>query len=227
MSTKAKWRRWLRTIDAQILDPIREDKLIFEQYCALVQGNESASSPGNFHVWVLANHGRSVMLQVRRLVDTDKRTYSLRRLLGSIAEHHDLITRRAFVLSYPRHHRDIAAARWRQHTDAANGDSLPKSVPIQDLEALERASAKICNIVNKDIAHLDRVRRKRLTSWKEVYRTIGQQVSLAAKYGDLVGQHVADDLDNFVIAYDWMSIFDRPWRNATTQPTVVESEQSD
>jgi hypothetical protein len=40
-------------------------------------------------------------------------------------------------------------------------------------------------------------------------------VSLAAKYGDLLGRPVADDLDNYVITHDWMSVFDVRWRKST------------
>ena len=96
---------------------------------------------------------------------------------------------------------------------------MPRSVPLQDIVQLKTIAAKVRNIVDKHIAHLDRKRRKRFSSWDDVYAALGKQVALAAKYGDLVGRQVADDLDNFVIPRDWMMVFDHPWRGAPNTST--------
>ena len=216
MSGKRKWRRWIKVIDQVIFDSIRKDKLLFDNYYALVESNEAIRSPWNFHQWVLQNHGRSLMLQVRKLVDRDSRTYSLRKLLGDIANSPGSITKRSFVAAYPKHHRDIAAVNWAKYIGGANVLQLPKSVPLQDIERLKRLSKRICTLVNQDIAHLARSRRRRITNFDELYDLLWKLVSLAAKYGDLLGVPVADDLNNFVITYDWMSIFDVQWRSGAS-----------
>jgi hypothetical protein len=216
MSGMRKWRRWIKTIDQVIVDSIREDKVIFDGYYALVESNTAISSPWNFHQWALHNHGRSLMLQVRKLVDPDSRTYSLRKLIGDIANSPGTITRRSFFAAYPMHHRDIAAMNWAKYTGGVNVDRLPKSVPLQDIGLLKRLSERICTLVNKDIAHLDRRRRRRKTNFDEIYEVLGKLVSVAAKYGDLLGRPVPDDLNNFVITYDWMSVFDVRWRNSAS-----------
>lgn len=216
MSGKRKWRRWIKVIDQVIFDSIREDKLIFDSYYALVESNQAISNPWNFHQWVLQNHGRSLMLQVRKLVDSDSRTYSLRKLLGEIANSPGSITKRAFVAAYPKRHRDIAAVNWAKYAGGANVGQLPRSVPLQDIELLNRLSKRICILVYKDIAHLDRCRRRRITNFDEIYDLLRKLVSLAAKYGDLLGGPVADDLENFCIPYDWMSIFDVQWRTGAS-----------
>jgi len=203
-------------IDQVIFDSIRKDKLLFDNYYALVESNEAIRSPWNFHQWVLQNHGRSLMLQVRKLVDRDSRTYSLRKLLGDIANSPGSITKRSFVAAYPKHHRDIAAVNWAKYIGGANVLQLPKSVPLQDIERLKRLSKRICTLVNQDIAHLARSRRRRITNFDELYDLLWKLVSLAAKYGDLLGVPVADDLNNFVITYDWMSIFDVQWRSGAS-----------
>jgi hypothetical protein len=214
MSGKRKWRRWIKVIDQVIFDSIREDKLVFDNYYALVESNTGISTPWNFHQWVLQNHGRSLMLQVRKLVDSDPRTYSLRKLLGEIANNPESITERSFVAAYPKHHRDIAANNWAKYVHGESVPHLPKSVPLKDIELLKCLSKRVCILVNKDVAHLDRRRRKRTTNFDELYDLLKQLVSIAAKYGDLLGKPVADDLNNFAITYDWMSIFDVPWRTS-------------
>lgn len=216
MSGMRKWRRWIKTIDQVIFDSIREDKVVFDGYYALVESNSAISSPWNFHQWALHNHGRSLMLQVRKLVDPDSRTYSVRKLLGEIANSPRTITRRSFFAAYPRHHRDIAAKNWAKYTGGIKVDRLPKSVPLRDIDLLKRLSERICTLVNRDIAHLDRRRRLRKTNFDEIYDVLGKLVSIAAKYGDLLGRPVADDLDNFVIAYDWMPVFDVRWRKSAS-----------
>jgi len=216
MSRKRKWRRWIKTIDQTILDPIREDKLIFDNYYALLESNAAISNPWNFHQWALKNHGHSLMLQVRKLADPDPRTYSLRKLMGQIAneiaKNPNLISRHSFLAAYPKHHRDIATANWRRYVQGADVQQLPRSVPLHDIERLKHITGRICNLVNKEIAHLARQRRRRATNFDELYGLLRKMVSLAAKYGDLLGVLTADDLDNFVIPYDWMAIFDLPWR---------------
>lgn len=214
MSGKRKWRRWIKVIDQVIFDSIRKDKLVFDNYYALVESNTGISTPWNFHQWVLQNHGRSLMLQVRKLVDSDPRTYSLRKLLGEIANNSESITKRSFVAAYPKHHRDIAAKNWANYVHGESVPHLPKSVPLKDIELLKCLSKRVCILVNKEVAHLNRQRRKRTTNFDELYDLLMQLVSIAAKYGDLLGKPVADDLNNFAITYDWMSIFDVPWRTS-------------
>ncbi len=213
MSEKRKWQRWIKVIDEVVFDSIREDKLIFDKYYELIESNRAISNPWNFHQWVLDNHGCSLMLQVRKLSDEDSRACSLRKLLGKISQNPSVITKRSFIAAYPQHHRDIATSNWQKYVGGANVLQLPKFVPLKDIELLKRLTKRICNLVNKDIAHLDRRRRRHKTSFDELYSLLGKLVSLAAKYGDLLGRPVADDLDNFSITYDWMSIFDVPWRD--------------
>lgn len=218
MSRKRKWRRWIKVIDQVIFDSIREDKLVFDSYYALLESNAAISTPWNFHQWVLQNHGRSLMLQVRKLADSNSRTYSLRKLMGEIAENPGCITKRSFVTAYRKHHHDIAVANWARHTGRAHAPKLPSSVPLQDIELLKRITKRVCILVNNDIAHLNRHRRQRTTHFDELYNLLRKLVSLAAKYGDLLGVPVADDLDNFSITYDWMSVFDLPWRQRASSP---------
>jgi AbiU2 len=216
MSRKRKWRRWIRVIDQEILDSIREDKLVFDRYYALLKSNAAISTPWNFHQWVLQNHGRSLMLQVRKLADRDTRSYSLRKLMEQIRDNPEFITRRSFVTAFPKHHRDIAVTNWIKYAGGARVLELPSTVPEKDIKLLERITKRVCILVNKDIAHLDRCRRQRTTDFDELYKLLRRLVSLAGKYGNLLGYDVADDLDNFTIPYDWMSIFDLPWRLSTS-----------
>lgn len=216
MLHKRKWRRWIKIIDQVILDSIRGDKLVFDSYSSLLESNTVISTPWNFHQWVLQNHGRSLMLQIRKLVDPDSRAHSLRRLLEEIKSNPESITKRSFVAAYQKHHRDIAANNWAKYVHGKSVPHLPKSVPLKDIELLKRLSKRVCILVNKEVAHLDRRRRKRTTNVDELYDLLKQLVSIAAKYGDLLGRPVADDLDNFAITYDWMSIFDVPWRKGAS-----------
>ena len=216
MSEMRKWRRWITTIDQVLLDPIREGKVIFDGYYGLVESNKSISSPWNFHEWVLHNHGRSLMLQVRKLVDPGTQAYSLSKLIGQIANNPSVITRRSFIAAYPKHHRDLAMANWEKYVGGVAVSVLPRSAPLKDMDNLKKLSERICILVNKDIAHLDRRRRVRKTDFDEIYVTLRKLVSIGAKYSDLLGRPIADDLGNFVIEYDWMSIFDRRWRKSVS-----------
>ena len=88
---------------------------------------------------------------------------------------------------------------------------LPNSVPLQDINSSIVSSKRICVVVNKT-SRIEPASQKADNKLQRTLLPAQEALSIAAKDGDLLGRPVADDLDNFAITYDWMSIFDVPWR---------------
>ena len=63
---------------------------------------DSQIRPSNrFYHWIIRSYGTHVAMGVRRQLDMDRHTYSLRLLISKIATNPQVITRRSFVHSYP------------------------------------------------------------------------------------------------------------------------------
>jgi hypothetical protein len=110
-------------------------------------------------------YGYNTAVAIRRLLDRNRRTYSLIVLLREMAASHELLTRRSYVLRY---HRGSGGAlplsiAHRVFDDYAGPGRLwvPRSVVTADLRTLDAIAKRTRPIVDKVIAHRDR-RRGRL-----------------------------------------------------------------
>lgn len=184
---------------------------MFDIFRRIIDNNPRIQEPSTFHNWVLGNYGRTLALQLRRLADNDSRTYSLRRLIGSIFQNHKLITRRAYLNSYKPAEREYARRAWIQYTDASDPDVLPRGVCDGDLKVLERVAFRAVRMVDRDIAHLDRRRRPRKLLYDEMFAALEIHASVTAKYADLVGYRMADTVQNGAYGEDWVRLFEQPW----------------
>lgn len=210
-SLRRKWRRWARAVDTTILDEIRVDKVMFENYRHILDSNPSIQQPATFHRWVLGNYGKVLALQVRRLADNNPRSYSVRRMVGDILVNHRLITRTSYLRSHRPQERQYAERTWISYTDSTNPDVLPRGVCDRDLRALRMAAFRVSRLVDRDIAHLDRRRHSRKVLYEDVFEALEFQASLTAKYADLVGYRMPGTVRNGGYGEDWVRLFEQPW----------------
>lgn len=211
MSLRRKWRRWCVTIEHNILDQYKYDKLIYEGYLNIIESNNAIQSPADFHNWCCKNYGKSLLLYIRMLSDKDSRSYSLRKLVGSIASNHHLVTKYAFLRCYKPHHKETALDYWNTNIGSKH-KSLPKSFPLRHIEDIKKITEDAVNYVNKSIAHFDRTNRIRSFEFEKADRIIFELVKILYFYSFLIGGQVACDINNFHITYDWKSVFNQPWK---------------
>ncbi|MCK5944710.1 MAG: hypothetical protein KAI24_22165 [Planctomycetes bacterium] len=192
-----------------MLLPAYLDKAIFDRYVEIVEANARIKVPGNFHDWVFRNYARVLAVTIRKMVDTDSRAISLRRLIGCVAYEPNVVTRRAFLGRCPAHFRDLAHQRW---VDYCGGDPvrLPADVAHEDLKRLKTISDRVVRIVNKEVVHHERGRRYRMMHIGKAHALLDHLHSLLAKYGDLCGRSVAYP---YCVAdlSEWERIFEVAW----------------
>jgi hypothetical protein len=135
---RRRWRSWIRQIDCQIFEQAYRDKELFERYVEIVESNPAVQSPGNFHHWIFRSYAQSLLLQIRKISDSNKNSVNLRRLIGQVAEDSSMVTKRSYIQCYPRNLRDLADCNWRRHCGAADPQSLPRRIPLQDLDPRRR-----------------------------------------------------------------------------------------
>lgn len=216
-SIRRRWRSWIGQLDLHVVLPAYLDKAMFEAYVAMVEGNKLVQAPGNFHLWVFRNYAHSLAICIRKLVDRDNRTVSLRGLLGAIADSPRVLTKRAFLGRYPAHHRDLGERNWSRHCGSGSHDFLPRGVAHRDLQAVDRVAERVVRIVNKEIVHHQRGRRYRTLHMDKAHRALDELLEILAKYGDLCGRPVPSPYDVHD-ASDWTNIFRHPWLDAPIGP---------
>jgi len=212
MSLRKKWRRWCRAIENGLLDDYKYDKLIYQNYLEILESNKVIQSPPDFHNWCCQNYGKSLLLYIRKLVDKDSRTYSIRKLVGNIAENHKIVTKYACLCCYKGHHKQTASDFWDNEVGAPH-NYLPKSIPLRHIDDMKKLTKKAVRIVDKSIAHFDRTKRIRIFDFKEADEIIFKLVEILYFYSVLIGGGVACDTNNLTIEYDWQSVFNQPWKS--------------
>jgi len=207
---RRRWRSWLQQIDKHMFEKAYIDKAMFERYGAIHDGNVAIQTPGNFHNWVFSNYAHSLVLQIRKIADTNQKAVSLRRLVGQIAQHPDVLTKRSFLSKYGRRFTHLGEANWLRYCNGRNCRSIPRGVAHQDLKEIDRLATSIIDYANKEIAHHERGRRYRTLWLDKAFATLDGLLAVCYKYGDLCGQPVPCPY-SIVDHSGWDEIFKQPW----------------
>ena len=212
MSHLQKWRRWCGRIESDILIPYKFDKLIAEEYFQVIKPVLDSGAPPDFHNWCTANYGFSIAMVVRKLSDDDSRVYSIRKLVGDIAENHRAIKKQSYIRRHPAHFRSLAKDNWNKCVSPTK-DFLPKAIPLQHIEEIKDSTKRVNSITNNFLAHTGRVKNKKYTvEFDEMYGVVRRLISIGYFYSDLVGgNNIPDDDSNVVITRDWQNIFKESW----------------
>lgn len=210
MKNRRKWRKWIDVIDNTIYMPVRIYTPIFKGYIRLLEQNRKIREPFHFHEWVLHNHSNTILLTMRKIQDKDKRTYSVRRLLGDIQYNHKSLTFRSYMHDCPKHFQDTCISFWK--SVCGENNVIPKNVVQRDITEIDRLTDKAIKAVNQTIAHISKDRRYRTFEFKSVYLDIEGTLKIFQKYTVLL-RRPKDNRIEAVIPYKWESIFEDKWIN--------------
>ncbi len=210
-----KWRRWCERIEIDILTPYKFDKLIAEEYFEIIAPVLKTGAPPDFHNWCTVNHGFSVAMVIRKLSDDNSRVYSIRKLVGDIAEHHKTIKKSSYIRRHPKHFRSLAEDNWNRKISSKK-EFLPKGIPLGHIEEIKDSTKRVNSITNNFLAHTNRAKNKKYTvEFDEMYSVIRRLIEIGYFYSDLVGgNNIPNDDSNVLILRDWQSIFREPWINS-------------
>jgi hypothetical protein len=208
--TYGRWRDWLgEPGEERIWDdifPMVASRQMWERYIEIVQANPKIQTPGNFHQWARANYVVSQCLAIRRQVDPDTRTASMRRLLYEIALRPEVLSRERYVSLYAHLDLDLGERDWQSQMGTA--DHIDPSVPREDLRNLLELAKPVVRLVNKRIAHRDLEAFENDLTFERMNECIDLLVDLYAKYALFV---TATSTAKTVSQPAWDSIFRLPW----------------
>ena len=163
----------------------------------------------DFFKWIWKNYICSVLIGVRRLVDTDERCISLYNLLRKFKEKPELLSRARYVGFYQNGDFQVANSRFDEFVGKGKSHIDPKEIQ-KEMKLLIQKSKKLTHYVNKRIAHTDKEKIENLPTYTELDDCIDYLKKLAEKYWNLFDG--GDDLRlSPSYQYDWKNILKVPW----------------
>ena len=155
----AKWQQWVDAIWHDIANISNTLRWLSEvRGMARSVAEQDPSVPGNFFHWLGLVAARDVAVGIRRQIDSDSRSISLMRLLEEIRDNCGLLTREAYVASYPEEMRSWGAENFNQYGVA----HLDPQRVIDNIDILRNGTEAIRKYVNKRIAHYDKLKKLKL-----------------------------------------------------------------
>jgi hypothetical protein len=221
-SVLASWRVQFKVIYLDVQD-LAEQRDIFRELMEIVEGIPGIEKLDTRAIaWMQRMYSHWAAVAVRKQVDRDTRTVSLRRLLSAIATRPNLVTRAEYV-SRAKSNRDPSTEYGAMELEELRGfmhksfdeflgvgvDELTRDAVALDLAALDDAAGAIQHFVNNTVAHRNRTLRPTAT-WDELNGAIDTILRLLRKYNALLD---AGEAPNPVprYQYNWKAIFRVAW----------------
>jgi hypothetical protein len=175
----------------------------YKNVMGMVDKNPEIQRPSFFYSWLRAQYSTAQCLGVRRLVDGDPRTLSLRNLLSNLWRVAHLVTADRHARMYEA--KDIGGDTGRgdfQKFAAADGASLNLAMVSADLETLRTSARAIKDFVDRRVAHTQKVtsKQEKLPTFGQLDGCLDLLETLALKYRELligVSGHLTPVIDDF------------------------------
>lgn len=192
-----KWKKDLEQILSELM-LLWKGKVIWEGVKDIVDANTNVQNPGHFHRWASINHGITVAVGIRRQIDKDSRSRSLRNLLQDMRcnVNHILLDK-------------------AKHLSELNGSENEQELRNQIEKLLEKMIKKLDNkckiikkFVDKHVAHTDREGTRKVTI-DQVHNALIEINEIMKDVSTLIdGSPINIETP---IRDDWKDIFRVPW----------------
>ncbi len=164
-------------------------------------------------------------MAIRRQADDDKRTFSLRRLIGQLEQHHREFTREWYVRRWlgngdraspderarikARTDLKLANAAFDKFTDKPGDTHLSGSRLQEDSDRLLETSEGVLRYANSVVAHYERSPKDVLVTYEDFHAALDYLSEMLCRYYLLISQ---DSLMKTtpVIQGDWKGPFRKP-----------------
>jgi hypothetical protein len=183
---------------------------LYKQVLGMVERNQALRRPSSFYSWMRSQYSTYMAIGVRRLVDHDKRTLSLRRLLEKIKANHQVFDPDRHANMYRRTALGADTGR-REFAGYArtDGRTLDRQKLRSDLSLIKRTAERIKRYVDKHVAHTDRIQLRRLPTFAMLDVTLDTLKDVTERYRILITGHGGDLTPSYIDA--WEGIFEVAW----------------
>lgn len=185
---RRKWRRWMAQVVARVAQLCVDDQ-IFQRSMERIHRSGRITHRSHVYQWLMRTNATHLAMGVRRLLDRQPKTYSLLHVVRSIHAMPQVITRRSFVGRYSRATKELGEADFDNL--AGDGvDHLPQSVVASDLRSLEDLASDVRPVVDKVIAHSERIRgRVAGVTWNTLHEAVRVLDQMAVRYDLILRQN--------------------------------------
>lgn len=205
-----KWISWLKICEEEIHN-ILVYRDIFWKVQDLIKSNKASHKPSSFYSYLGDTFVSYIAIAIRRQVKIGKQSISFARLLKEISDDPKHISRKYFTSLYRgsnvEHHADSDFDQF----SGKGKDYISSSMVLNDLSLLQKTAGKIEGFADKKIAHRDKRPPKVIPTFNDVDDCIDVLDKLYCKYY-LIFHALAMGSLMPTYQYDWMSVFDIPWR---------------
>jgi hypothetical protein len=145
-----KWEDWVEKIRLDLLRLNRDWLMWTDMAPTLQRAGGDLVFLGHYAQMYIDSQA----MMVRRLVDVDKQSVSLGRLLEQLADRPDVTTRDRYVGHYPPVGHEGAGSEFDRDWNDGKGRLLAQK-PLDDLAELQRAAQLVTRLADRTVAHLD------------------------------------------------------------------------
>jgi hypothetical protein len=219
----ADWRHDFDRIYLDVQDIVVQRHLFREVMAIAAANPEVDELGGDVLEWIQKMHAHSGAVAIRKQIDRDRDSVSLRGLLETIAPFAHMLTREDYV---SRGTPDLNPATergrdelevWRDDLDkrfdrlaGAGAKHVTEAAMREDLARLDSAAAQVRDFVRKTIVHRDRKWNISPPTWDELNGAIDTLDQLVGRYNELLDAGHASHLIP-TWQYDWKAVFRIPW----------------
>lgn len=209
-----KWYRWLDTVNRQVTH-LKHLQNVFREVQNIIAANSKLHHPSAFYDLVNECYGTTIAVGIRKLDDHDSRSISFLNLLEDIRRNSQILSRRRYVGLYIRMEnsedmKEIANSYFDDLVGPGR-NHISKSQILKDLRLLKRSTRRIRKYVNKQVAHINRVRLRKLPTYKDLDNALNEIENLAMRYEMILRARSHPGGLTPVIQYNWMKIFEVAW----------------
>lgn len=206
--TYRRWVRWWNLLFDDI-KTIAHHRDLYRQVTAMVEANPALHVPSAFYDWMQLAYVTSQASAIRRLVDWDRRSVSLIRLIEEIADHPEVISRRRFVGLYRGHLPTRFGHRGFERVARSGTDMVAPRLIRRHRRDLLIAHRRLRIFVNKYVAHRDKRPMRRLPTYADLDRCVDVVERLGKEFSFILKAEGTSVVP--VMPYDWKKPFRVAW----------------
>ena len=203
-----KWQEWIKRIEGDITNRLVLPRRIHRELVEVVNANldHVTRNSGQYFVnFVRYGYAAQVAMGIRRHVKSKDDSVSLMRLLKQVGENARRFTYKFFLEQFPI--RDDYV-NWQEPTFRRFSDDMiavSEPILIDDMQNLKALAKNVEDMVDKEIAHLDKKPHAVAVTFGDLEKCIDELDGLVCKYRTLFGGGGMSTLEPTIL-FDWEEI---------------------
>lgn len=234
-----KWTEWIDIIHKDVSDLVI-GRHVFWEVQGIIKANPKIQKPNSFYGWMGMTYAAWGPMAVRRQLDDDRRSISLRRMLAEMIEKPQVLSRSRYVSIYAirligegsqnasvpspepqnetqggayvlsRSEAECIASKSFDQYAGQEQNYIPKCKIERDINELLNKTQAVERFATKKVAHLDERPPAALPTFDELDACVDLLEKLVLKY-EMILKTSAPQTLLPTWQYDWKEIFYEPW----------------